>query len=249
MRIVMNEQRQGMTSVVARAAPYWAGEAEVVRSYFSRPRTRDQDLFWLSAQAYKEARPFRNLPEHLQEEFLRTGVAQSHQNGNDTAQRIVEETRHFRLLADLIATCFGVRVSLTDTVLLPEDRRLQELRATMRAHGGELERAAVAFTEGGGGAMFQVLSQLTGGEVERKIASVFRIIAQEEIPHGPMEIHAIARRAKSEADWERARIIVQRISRQRVLMRNEMFGFPLSSVRVQEIDAGQIQPWPLPIAF
>lgn len=245
----MSDQRQGMVSVIAVAASYWAGEAEVVRTYFSRPRTRDQDLYWLRAQAYKEARPFRDLPENLRAEFLRTGVVQCPRNGNETAQRIAEETRHFWLLADLIAACFEVQVSLTDVVLLPEDRRLQELRAALRAQGGELEQAAVAFTEGGGGSMFQVLSQLDGGAWERKIAAIFQIIAQEEIPHGPMEIHAVARHAKSEMDWERVRVIVRDISRQRLLMRNEMFGFPLSSGRVQEIDAGQIQPWPMPIAF
>jgi hypothetical protein len=245
----MNEQRRGMASVVAVAAPYWAGEAEVVRSYFSRPRTRAQELSWLRAQAYKEARPFRDLPENLRAEFLRTGVVHCPLNGNETAQRIAEETRHFWLLADLIATSFGVQVSLTDVVMLPEDRRLQELRAALRARGGALERAAVAFTEGGGGAMFQVLSQLDGGGLERKIASVFQIIAQEEIPHGPIEIYTIAHHAKSEMDWERARVIVRDISRQRLLMRNEMFGFPLSSTRVQEIDAGWIQPWPMPISL
>lgn len=245
----MSEQRQGMASVIAIAAPYWAGEAEIVRTYFSRPRTRVQDLYWLKAQAYKEARPFRDLPETLRAEFLRTGLIQHLPNDNDTVQRIVEETRHFWLLAELIASCFGEIVLLTDVVTLREDRQLQELRAAMRAQGGPLEKAAVDFTEGGGGAMFHVLSQLEGGEVERKIASVFQIIAREEIPHGPMEIYAIAHHAKSELEWERVRVIVRDISRQRLLMRNEMFGFPLKAVRMQEIDAGQIQPWSIPLSL
>ncbi len=245
----MHKKRQGMAAVVAVAAPYWAGEAEVVRAYFSRPRTRVQDLFWLRAQAYKEARPFRDLPKDLQAEFLRTGAVRNHPDGTETTQRIAEETRHFCLLADLLANCCGVTVALTDVVTLPEDRKLQELRAALRAQGGELQRAAIAFTEGGGGAMFQVLSQLDGGELERKIASVFQIIAKEEILHGPMEIHTIARHANSEVDWQRARTIVHVVSRQRLLMRNEMFGSPLSSARLQEIDAGQIQPWPMPVSL
>ena len=37
------------------AAPYWAGEAEVVRTYWSSPkRTRASDLLWLSRQCFKE---------------------------------------------------------------------------------------------------------------------------------------------------------------------------------------------------
>jgi len=203
----------------------------------------------LKAQAYKEARPFRDLPTHLQAEFLRTGAAQDNPNNTDTAQRIIEETRHFWLLANLIGKHFGVTVSLSDDLRLPEDRKLQELRTDYRAGGGKLEQAAVAFTEGGGGAMFQVLSQIDGGELEQEIASVFTIIAAEEIPHGPMEIHTIARHARSEADWDRARRIILTLSRQRLLMRNEMFSFPLGAARLREIEAGRIQPWPLPITL
>jgi hypothetical protein len=97
--------------------------------------------------------------------------------------------------------------------------------------------------------MFQVLSRLEGGELERKIAAVFTVIAREEIPHGPMEIHALARHADSEAAWARVRMIVRAISRQRLLMRNEMFGFPIGPARLHEIAEGQIQPWPLPISL
>jgi hypothetical protein len=91
------------------------------------------------------------------------------------------------------------------------------------------------------------LSQLDGGELEQKVASVFKIIVAEEIPHGPMEIYTIAGHAKNESDWQRARTIVQSLSRQRLLMRNEMFGYPLSLARIQEISAGRIQPWQMPV--
>jgi hypothetical protein len=240
----MSGVRMRMGRVRAVAAPYWAGEAEIIRTYFRGPRTRAQDLFWLRAQAYKEARPFRDLPEDARAGFLRTGAVRNLPGGSESAQRIAEETRHFRLLAALVADCFGVTIALTDDLRLPEDRKLQEMRAAARVRGGELGRAAVAFTEGGGGAMFQVLSQLDGGEFERKVASVFKIIAAEETFHGPAEIFAIARHAESEADWGRARTVIRDISRQRVLMRNEMFGHPLGPARIAEILAGNIQPWP-----
>lgn len=243
----MHKTQERRHSILAVAAPYWAGEAEVVRTYFNRPRTPAQDLFWLRAQAYKEARPFRDLPKHSQEEFLRTGAVQDNPNNADTPQRIIEETRHFWLLANLIGKHFGVTISLSDDLRLLEDRKLQELRATYRAGGGKLEQAAVAFTEGGGGAMFQVLSQIEGGELEQDMASVFARIAAEEILHGPMEIYTIANHARSEADWDRAQRIILTLSRQRLLMRNEMFSFPLSAARLQEIAAGRIRPWPLPI--
>jgi hypothetical protein len=43
-----------MQALFAVVAPCWAGEAEIVNVYFSRPRTRERDRFWLRARA---ARP------------------------------------------------------------------------------------------------------------------------------------------------------------------------------------------------
>src|SRR5207245_767561 len=131
----MDETPQRMATVVAAAAFYWAGEAEVVRANFRRPRTRAQDLSWLRAQAYKEARPFRDLPRDLQEEFLRTGTLRRHPEGGEAARRMAQETRHFWLLADLITEFFGVTITPSDVLVLLEDRKLQALRAACRAGG------------------------------------------------------------------------------------------------------------------
>lgn len=41
--------------LVARAAPLWAGEAEVVRSYWTWPRRSvETDMQWLARQSFKE---------------------------------------------------------------------------------------------------------------------------------------------------------------------------------------------------
>jgi hypothetical protein len=216
---------------VAAAAPYWAGEAEVVRSYWSRRRNATQDLDWLRAQAYKETRLLRELGLDLRDQFLRKGVVRNHPDGPGAARKVAQEMHHFRLLADLIFELSGVAVSPLDVVELPADRTLQESRAAYRMRG-DLERAAVAFTEGGGGAMYRVLSELAGDAFERRVAAAFRVIYEDEIVHGPAEIHSLARVARSEDD---------------VLMRNEMFGFPLSPPRIREIDEGKIEPWPIPI--
>ncbi len=41
--------------LVDASAPYWAGEAEVVRTYWTSPvRTASTDLLWLSRQCFKE---------------------------------------------------------------------------------------------------------------------------------------------------------------------------------------------------
>ena len=41
--------------VIATAAPLWAGEAELVRTYWSAPkRSAETDLLWLKRQCFKE---------------------------------------------------------------------------------------------------------------------------------------------------------------------------------------------------
>src|SRR5436190_21612944 len=143
MERAMEETRRRMAGVVAVAACYWAGEAEVVQTYFRHPRTRAQDLSWLRAQAYKEARPFRELPRSLQEEFLQTGTLRRHPEGAAAGQRMAQETRHFRLLAELVAEFFGVTIAPGEMLVIPADRQLQELRAAASAGGGVSGRVAV----------------------------------------------------------------------------------------------------------
>ena len=71
----------------------------------------------------------------------------------------------------------------------------------------------------------------------------------EEVWHGPAEVRAIARHAEGAADWQRAADIVRAICRQRLAMRNEMFCAPLAESRLDAIAAGDIEPWPMPIAL
>jgi hypothetical protein len=239
--------RQQMAAVVAEAAPYWAGEAEVVETYFQQPRTLAEHLFWLRAQTYKESVAFRDLPQHLQDELFSTGRLSDHPGGAKAARRMGEELKHFTLLAELIADLSGTVVCPADLSPLPEDCRLQELRALHRQENGALEDAVVAFSEGGGGAMYWVMRRLDGGAFERRVGAIFEVIYADEIAHGPMEIYRIAHHARSAADWEQARAITRNLSRQRVLMRNEMFGFPLGPARIREIGAGRITPWKLPV--
>ena len=66
---VMLEER----IAVLEAAPlrWWAGEAEVVRVYFSNPRTREDDLRWLKLQAARELGTVERLLEALPDDLAR----------------------------------------------------------------------------------------------------------------------------------------------------------------------------------
>lgn len=237
-----------MAGLVALATPCWAGEAEIVRTYLAQWRTPERDLHWLKAQAYKETFHVRILPPDLQEEAWRTGGVANHPDGPYKAAQVAEEMSHFRLLADLAAELAGGPIAFEDLPALPEDERLQLLREPHRT-GNALERAVVDFTEGGGGAMYVVLSRLDGDDFERRVARAFRIIYRDELLHGPAQIHEVARLAQGPDDWRLAAEIVSKVARQRLNMRNEMFSFPLGAARLDQIAAGEIEPWPMPVAL
>src|SRR5437016_4474138 len=51
------ERRRRGNELLEYASRWWAGEAEVTRTFFSRPRSADEHLRWLRLQAYKELQP------------------------------------------------------------------------------------------------------------------------------------------------------------------------------------------------
>jgi hypothetical protein len=236
-----------MQELVAVAAPSWAGEAEIVTTYLAAHRSPARDLVWLKAQAWKESRLLRVLPPAERASFLANGTIDAHPEGAPP-MKLAEEMKHFRLIVELIEAQTGTTVSIDGLGELPEETRLQALRAPYR-RGSAFERAVVNFTEGGGGAIYAVLGGLDGTPIDRRMAAVFREIHDDEVFHGPAEIHMVARHASGDDDWRRAADLVARICRQRLRMRNEMFSFPLPEPRLAEIAAGEIEPWPLPIAL
>ncbi|MEO8601951.1 MAG: hypothetical protein ABI629_05190 [bacterium] len=249
MSVPADATQAQMRQFFSAVTPYWAGEAEIVERYFARGRTRASDIAWLTAQAAKECYDFRVLPAALQDEYVRRGRLTTHPDGASGAERLAVEMGHAHLLIELLEELCGAVVDIRALRPLPEDEKLYALRAIHRSGGGALENAAVDFTEGGGGAMYLALSRRNGDAFERQLAAAFAVIYRDELTHGPMQIHGIARAARDAADWARAAAIVRDISMQRLHMRNEMFGWPLSAARLAAIGDGAIEPWPVPIAL
>ncbi|MEW6269238.1 MAG: hypothetical protein AB1689_08080 [Thermodesulfobacteriota bacterium] len=236
-----------MEELVALAAPSWAGEAEIARTYLAHHRSVAGDARFLAAQAWKETRLVRALPPERRAECFATAVVDDHPEGAPPI-KFAEEVKHYRLLAGLLEELTGEPVTLDRLRELPAETRLQELRAPYRA-GTPLERAVVNFTEGGGGAIYAVLAELGETPFDRRMAAAFREILDDEVFHGPAEIQNVARHASRPDDWRHAADLVRRICRARLDMRNEMFGFPLADARLDEIAAGHIAPWPMPVAY
>jgi len=165
---------------------------------------------------------------------------------------------------DLLEEIGGKKVAPRDLTWLGEDRRLARVRARYSKsdaallHGSEpisvreirrrdraLERAAITLTEGGGGALYQVCSKLRRNGLEKKIARAFREIWRDEMKHKDTGAQSLATLIDNRRAFERAAKIIREISSQRLRMRNEQFGFPLSRERLAALDrrARQAADW------
>ena len=51
------ESRERRNELTRYASRFWAGEAEIARTFFERPRAPEEHLRWLRVQAYKELQP------------------------------------------------------------------------------------------------------------------------------------------------------------------------------------------------
>jgi hypothetical protein len=159
------------------AAPYWAGEAEVVRTYWSAPiRTRETDCRWLARQCFKE--------------FWGSGVSKMDRGGVvlgamknilsraadidvtidryellDWIEGIKAEFAHYCAFAD----CYDAlrresapKLSPAQLESWPEEDTLTQLRFRHQAEHGALGLRACKFTEGGYCALFAEGKALAG---------------------------------------------------------------------------------------
>jgi hypothetical protein len=249
-----------------RAAParWWAGEAEVVRTYFSQPRTAADDAHWLKLQASRElgaaARQANEAPA-----LFEAVEATVDRHDLEAAVRVVyEEVRHYRLLADILEEVTGAKPKAAELLAyagtLKERVGHRDLPALCEHIAvvkklvekyGELTETVLKFFEGGGAAIFYSGSRLleypyisySNGAVERKIAAAMKIIFEDEMRHGPIHIPDVAAQLRSDADFRAAEDIVATKAKAHLRLRNETFGYPLTEERMQEIDGGiRIEP-------
>jgi len=241
-----------LDELVAAASPYWAGEHEVVQTFFSRRRTQQEHIRWLRAQCWKEfwgsldaegngviGRSVDRLAElypglqspEMRHEFLHI------------ARELYEEFHHYALLADILEDLEGRYVPPSELQQLPQDAKLAQLRARIVSSEGELGPFVNKFSEGGGSSMYKAGMDISGGELEQRIAAAFRIIFDDEVGHMRKGAAGLRGTVQTPEQWEKAKRLTRDLARQRVLMRNEMFGQPLSEERLKEIDEGKIQPF------
>lgn len=224
------------------ALPYWEAEAEIAKRFFNANPSKEDHVFWLKAQLWKELHPvdgyFNGIHKELTamaEMFPRIEKDVERHHFAFLLQQMLEEFNHYVLFADILEHLTGNKIDVAaDTVQLSEEKKLQELRRGYVTSGSPIDKSAVLFTEGGGAALFREGANVKGGKLEEMIAKAMKIIYDDEKDHFREGARESAELVSTREDAERMKATIRDVSRQRVAMRLEMFKNPMTQ---SEIDA------------
>lgn len=252
MATELSEVDAKLDELVAIASPYWAGEYEVVRTFFSQPRSKEQHIRWLRAQCWKEffgtldgtpgSMSWRSL-EELMDLHPRVADKATRHAFLHEAEEMYEEFHHYTALADILEDLEGRPIQPEELQPAAEDSKLTDMRGRIAHAEGELGAFVNKFSEGGGSSMYKAGMEITGGELEQRMAAAFKIIFKDEVGHMKVGAEGLRRIVKTPEQWDKVKRLVRDVHRQRVRMRNDMFGQVLSEERLREIDEGKIEPF------
>ena len=226
--------------LIGTALPYWEAEATIVRRFFKSKPRREDHIFWLKAQLWKELHPVDGYFTGLQKElnnlvasFPEIDKTIGRHRYHSLLEQLTQEFNHYVLMADILEYLLGHPVSAEDTFQLPQEKKLGNIRRAYANSGSAVDKAAVLVTEGGGARMFREGRKLKGGRLERMIASAMEVVYQDEKNHYKEAAREAARAVRNKQDLARMKKAVHEVSRQRVYMRNEMFKEPLTSDEIK----------------
>jgi len=248
----MNEYVKRLTRL---AKAYAAAERQVIAAFFQKPRKPTDHLRWLKAQGFKEYSAIKPILDALTALYPKIDRGIDRRDYAELTEKLADETKHARLVMDLLQEIGGKKTSPRDLTWLPQDRKLAKVRArysksySTLLHGSgkvsakeikrrdeDLERAAITLTEGGGGALYSVCSKLKKTGLEAKIARAFHEILLDEVEHKDSGGRALSGQINNDGDFQRAAGIIAAVSGQRLRMRNEQFGFPLNKLQLADLD-------------
>lgn len=245
------------TRLVEISAPYWAGEAEVARTYFNSPdRNAETDRQWLARQCYKEywgsgfADPALGLlgdwSRGLQDMLPQLDTGLDRRVVLDHLEQMHAEYDHYCMFAEIWdALAPEGTGKLTPNMLAnwPEGEALDQFRIKMRADHGDLGVTALRFTEGGYCTLYSEGAKLTGrGGTDEMIGAACKKVYDDEYIHLLRGIAGINDADLDDGEWEKLEELVVAQLRMRITMRNGQFGRPLSDERIAAIHNGDIDP-------
>lgn len=237
-------------ALIAAARPFWDAEAEITRRFFARPPSRDDYIHYLRSAVYKELNPVigygptDGFANGLHMEFC--DIVERFRGLDDGADRrdvlgalkmMTEEFEHYVVLAEVLEFVLGRKLAPGDARQLPEDVKLNAMRRHYVESGDPCLVAAMGLTEGGGASTFREASKLSGGELEDRLAAAMKIIHDDEKDHYEDAAADAARAVRTDGDLERMRRAIREVSIQRVLMRNEQFGFQMPDDEIEALIA------------
>jgi hypothetical protein len=244
--------RDIVKELIDTARPYWAAEGEIPRRFVAAKPSREQYVNYLRAAVYKELNPAIGYAPpagfycNLHEEFAKLvdQFPKLHKGGDRHAlyrrlYMMTEEFNHYLVLADVLEFALGRPITEADIIQLPEDRALNEMRRQLMESDDPRLEAAAELTEGGGSTTFRVLSELSGGDIEARLANAMRVIYTDEKNHYEDAAEEAATLVKSDADLTMMKDAIRRVSLQRVKMRYEQFNKPLPWSEVEALIAAE----------
>ncbi len=243
-------------------APYWAGEAEVFRTYWSSPkRSRETDMTWLNRQCFKEIWGFGLAEkgqglflgpvEQLRAAFPKIDIEIDRHEVLDIAEGLWAEFAHYVAFADAYDGMLEPGEPKINPKVLKwwkEDEDLSNIRYGHQEKYPGIGMRAVRFTEGGYCTLFSEGMKLkdhpTPGHerADRLIAQACERVYDDEFGHMLKGIVGLDREGLSDDDIELLGEISVEQMRGRIIMRNSQFGYPLSEAQLGRALAGSYAP-------
>jgi len=240
------------------ATPLWAGEAEVVRTYWTSPkRTLETDLLWLRRQCFKEfwgsgvgkydrGGVVPGQIKRLAEKVHEVDVSMDRHEFLEVLEGMKAEYTHYCAFADVhdaIRPAGTPKIDPNKLEPWPEEDALTALRFKHQAEHGALGMRACKFTEGGYCTLYSEGAKLKGRPgVDGRIGRACQRVYDDEFGHMMYGVVGMEINDLTAADWDELIDVTCQILKLRLTMRNAQFSHPLTDKRIAEIVAGQIEP-------
>ncbi|MBM3487416.1 MAG: hypothetical protein FJX67_12415 [Alphaproteobacteria bacterium] len=236
--------------LIAVARPFWDAEAEVAHRFFAKKPSREDWIRYLRAAVYKELNPAigygptTGFACGLHMEFAK--IVDMFKGLDASVDRrelyhhlhvMTEEFNHYLVLAEVLEFVLGRKLTRDDPEQLPEDKKLNAMRRAHVESGDPCLRAVMGLTEGGGSSTFREMAKLSGGPLEDRLAQAMQVIYVDEKDHYGEAATAAATAVGSPADLARMKKALHEVSVQRVRMRSEMLGWPMSEAEIDRLAA------------
>lgn len=240
-------------------APLWAGEAEIVRTYWTASvRTRETDKLWLKRQCWKEyvgvakfdgpaveVAMCTELVSDLKNMVPKLDISVNRHDLRELLDKVHAEFTHYCLFADIYDSLLEKgeeRINANKLTIWPEEDALAKYRTHIAANQPKYARAT-GFTEGGYCTMYSEGAKLQGRPgVDGRIGKACQKVYDDEFGHMMWGILGTEVDDLTASDWNELTEITCEILRLRLFMRNSQFSRPVTDARLKEILAGKIKP-------